>query len=149
MSNSQRPHGLQPTKLLCPWDFPGKSTGVGCHCLLQNYYTVALISHASKVMLKILQARILERVAISFSRGFSRPRNQIWVFCIAEARWSLYILYKRTTLSEQAKLGRVISSNPALRNCVINYSLNGYLNKYAISQYCYSLASTRNIDPYN
>ena len=29
-----RPHGLQPTRLLRPWDFPGKSTGVGCHCLL-------------------------------------------------------------------------------------------------------------------
>ena len=27
--------GLQPTRLLCPWDFPGKSTGVGCHCLLR------------------------------------------------------------------------------------------------------------------
>ena len=27
-------HGLQPTRLLRPWDFPGKSTGVGCHCLL-------------------------------------------------------------------------------------------------------------------
>ena len=31
VSNSQRPHGLQPTRLLHPWDFPGKSTGVGCH----------------------------------------------------------------------------------------------------------------------
>ena len=29
VSDSQRPHGLQPTRLLCPWDFPGKSTGVG------------------------------------------------------------------------------------------------------------------------
>ena len=29
-----QPHGLQPTRLLRPWDFPGKSTGVGCHCLL-------------------------------------------------------------------------------------------------------------------
>ena len=34
VSDSSRPHGLQPTRLLCPWDFPGKSTGVGCHCLL-------------------------------------------------------------------------------------------------------------------
>ena len=34
MSDSQRPHGLQPTRLLHPWDFPGKSTGVECHCLL-------------------------------------------------------------------------------------------------------------------
>ena len=35
MSDSLRSHGLQPTRLLCPWDFPGKSTGVGCHCLLR------------------------------------------------------------------------------------------------------------------
>ena len=35
VSDSSRPHGLQPTRLLCPWDFPGKSAGVGCHCLLQ------------------------------------------------------------------------------------------------------------------
>ena len=34
VSDSSRPHGLQPTRLLCPWDLPGKSTGVGCHCLL-------------------------------------------------------------------------------------------------------------------
>ena len=36
MSDSEWPHGLQPTRLLCPWDFPGKSTGAGCHCLLQE-----------------------------------------------------------------------------------------------------------------
>ena len=34
VSDSVWPHGLQPTKLLRPWDFPGKSTGGGCHCLL-------------------------------------------------------------------------------------------------------------------
>ena len=33
VSSSSRPHGLQLTRLLCPWDFPGKSTGVGCHHL--------------------------------------------------------------------------------------------------------------------
>ena len=35
MSNSLRPHGLQPTKLLCPWNSPGKNTGVSCHTFLQ------------------------------------------------------------------------------------------------------------------
>ena len=30
------PNGLQPTRLLCPWDFPVKSTGVGCCALLQG-----------------------------------------------------------------------------------------------------------------
>ena len=34
VSDSSRPHGLQPTRLPHPWDFPGKSTGVGCHRLL-------------------------------------------------------------------------------------------------------------------
>ena len=36
MSDSSRPHRLQPTRLFCPWDFPGKSTGVGCHCFSQS-----------------------------------------------------------------------------------------------------------------
>ena len=34
MSDPYRPHGLKPTRFLRPWDLPGKSTGVGCHCLL-------------------------------------------------------------------------------------------------------------------
>ena len=38
MSDSSGPHGLQPSRLLCPWDFPGKSTGVGCHFLLQGIF---------------------------------------------------------------------------------------------------------------
>ena len=33
VADSLGPHGLQPSRLLRPWDFPGKSTGVGCHCL--------------------------------------------------------------------------------------------------------------------
>ena len=36
VSDSSRPHGLWPTRLLCPWDFPGKSTGVGCHCVFHK-----------------------------------------------------------------------------------------------------------------
>ena len=36
VSDHQRPHGLQPSRLLHPWDFPGKSTGMGCHCPLQR-----------------------------------------------------------------------------------------------------------------
>ena len=35
VSNSVRPHRRQPTRLLHPWDSPGKKTGVGCHFLLQ------------------------------------------------------------------------------------------------------------------
>ena len=47
MSDSVRPHGLQPTRLLRPWDFPGNSTGVGCHCLLQ--FTKKLKKHMGEM----------------------------------------------------------------------------------------------------
>ena len=46
LSDSSQPHGLQPTRLFCPWDFPGKSTGVGCHCLLQ-YINPKLLIYTS------------------------------------------------------------------------------------------------------
>ena len=51
VSDSLRPHGLQPTRLLRPWDFPGKSTGVGCHCLLLNkfYYSVKPMTKRAKL----------------------------------------------------------------------------------------------------
>ena len=38
MSDSLQPHGLQPARLLCPWNFPGKNTGVHCHSLLQGIF---------------------------------------------------------------------------------------------------------------
>ena len=38
MSDSLWPHGLQPARLLCPSDFPGKNTGVHCHFLLQGIF---------------------------------------------------------------------------------------------------------------
>ena len=38
MSDSLRPRGLQPTRLLRPWDSPGKNTGVGYHFLLQGIF---------------------------------------------------------------------------------------------------------------
>ena len=38
VSDSLRPHGLYPIRLLHPWDFPGKSAGVDCHFLLQGIF---------------------------------------------------------------------------------------------------------------
>ena len=38
VSDSLRPHGLYPTRLICPWNFPGKNTGVGCHFLFQGIF---------------------------------------------------------------------------------------------------------------
>ena len=38
VADSLWPRGLEPARLLCLWDYPGKSTGVGCHFLLQGIF---------------------------------------------------------------------------------------------------------------
>ena len=49
VSNSLRPHGPQSARLLCPWDSPGKKTGVGCHALLQGYAAqLAIVKHLTR-----------------------------------------------------------------------------------------------------
>ena len=48
MSDPQRSHGLQPFRLLHAWDFPGKSTGLGCHCLLLTYSKVFSVSSVTQ-----------------------------------------------------------------------------------------------------
>ena len=59
MSDSVRSHRWQPTRLLCPWDSPGKNTGVGCYFLLQcmkvksesiYMYTYINISHVLAIV---------------------------------------------------------------------------------------------------
>ena len=84
MSDSVRPHGLQSTRLLRPWDSPGKNTGVGCHFLLQcmkmKMKSESEIAQSCPTLSDpmdcslpgssvhgIFQARVLEWVAIAFS----------------------------------------------------------------------------------
>ena len=80
MSNSVRPHRRQPTRLLRPWDSPGKNAGVGCHFLLQCMKVkVKSLSRARLLAtpwtaayqappsMGFFQARVLEWVAIAFS----------------------------------------------------------------------------------
>ena len=39
VSYSLQPHGLEPDRLLCPWNSPDKNPGVGCHFLLQGIFS--------------------------------------------------------------------------------------------------------------
>ena len=115
-----RPYGLQPSRLFCPWDSPGKNTGGSCQALLQGIFLTqgsnlhllhwqaaslplvprGHLSHQGKRKAKvlitvrpnslrpcvlsppgsslhgILQARILDWVAIPFSTGFSQLRDR-------------------------------------------------------------------------
>ena len=51
MSDSLRPHGLQPSRLLCSWDSIGQNPGVGCHALLRGtFLTQGLDLHLSHLL---------------------------------------------------------------------------------------------------
>ena len=58
MSESLQPHGLQPTMLLCPWDFPGKNTGISGHFLLQGIFP---IQGSNPYFLRLLHCRWIFR----------------------------------------------------------------------------------------
>ena len=60
MSDSVWPHGQQPTRFLCPWDFPGKSTGVGCHCLLHTARVEQIIKYIADNVSQFSQSSMLE-----------------------------------------------------------------------------------------
>ena len=103
MSDSVRPHRQPLTRLLCPWDSPGKNTGVGCHFLLQcmkvkSESEVAQSCPTLRDLMDcslpgssvhgIFQARTLEWVAISFSKllaccGLNLPPYYLFSVCIS------------------------------------------------------------------
>ena len=68
VSDSSQPHGLQPTRLLRPWDFPGKSTGVGCHCLLPSSATDALFT-TKFIFTRCGHRRVLQLLSVSLVKS--------------------------------------------------------------------------------
>ena len=54
VSNALRPYGLQCARLLCPWDSPGKNTGVGCYFLLQGIEPGSLALQADSLPTELL-----------------------------------------------------------------------------------------------
>ena len=94
MYDSVQPHRRQPTRLPCPWDSPGKNTGVGCHFLLQcmKVKSESEVAQSCPTLCDpmdysppgssvhgIFQARVLEWGVIAFSN--SAPSDQISQSC--------------------------------------------------------------------
>ena len=73
MSDSVQPCRQKPTRLLCPWDSPGKNTGVGCHFLLQS------VSLALSYSVKPLQpGSLVGPITKSTAIILIRDRGQGW-----------------------------------------------------------------------
>ena len=91
VSDCVRPHRQQPTRLLCPWDSPGKNTGVGCHFLLQCV-KVKSLSHA-RLLATPWTAAYQALPSMGFSRqeywsGVPLPSPEYIIYV-----YMLYILY--------------------------------------------------------
>ena len=70
--NSVQPHRRQPTRLLCPWDSPGKNAGVGCHFLLQ-------CMHAGKVTAVVSDSATLWTAAHQTPPSTRFSRQEYWI----------------------------------------------------------------------
>ena len=89
MSDSSRPHGLQPTRLRRPWDSPGKNTGVGCRRKRRSWtspfkmkpYNQLLLLGLINVIRNLTSISTQDNVLISWAHSYADFHNtsNCWV----------------------------------------------------------------------
>ena len=95
VSDPQRPHGLQPTRLLHLWDFPGKSTGVGCHITDYHLYSNCGIKKIMELLTPNPNSRINHILFIAFIVLSTLLRTTQW-------RCQLYMLVEDTQMNSKS-----------------------------------------------
>ena len=131
MSNSLLPHELWPTRLLCPWDSPGKNTGVEWVAIffsrgsswsrdqtwvshiLGRFFTLWATSQVTRSIVLCMANTALWltwSLAYSFSSGSSQPRNQTRVSCTA----GRFFTRPRHTANKERPVGMQLALQPLL-----------------------------------
>ena len=131
VSDSSRPHGLQLSRLLHPWHFPGKSTGVGCHCLLRNsslktlYYLAFVCSLCSSLVTLLSAPALLACLFFLEHWASSDPGPLLLPFLCLEI---ISFIFFFPLVSPALKLPLSITSQiQASRECDPNYHLSPVL----------------------
>ena len=139
MSNSVRPHRRQPTRPPCPWDSPGKNTGVGCHFFLQcmKVKSESEVAQSCPTLSNpmdcsppgssvhgIFQARVLEWGASAFSTTHLKLLLLLAVLIPACASSSLtfHIMYSAYKLNKQGNNIALMYSFPNVEP--VRYSMS-------------------------
>ena len=107
-SDSSRPHGLQPTRLLHPWDFPGKSTGVECHCLLPYFLKIELNSIGLIPPRLDLLSKFPEKMLSSSYSPIFRAKSFLFELTLDALNW----LPQLISLSESYWKWKVLVAQP-------------------------------------
>ena len=105
MSNPLRPHGLQFTRLLCLWNFPGKNTEVGCHFLLQSVFS----TRGSNACL----LRLLHWQADSLP---TEPPGKLSLDFTDVLNYVSVVVYRRLTVSSKVQNKLYLSGDKARRS---------------------------------
>ena len=104
-----QPYGLQPTRLLCPWNFPGKDTAVGCHLLFQGIFLTQESSqgllHCRQILYQ-LSCQGSPRNPVGSSLNSTSPRLDSSLFPLA----GLWTHPLPTPASRAAQVRNLVSS---------------------------------------
>ena len=107
--DSLQPSGPQPARLLCPWDPPGKNTGVGCHAFLQGIF----LTQGSNLCLSCFLHGQAGSLPVA-------PPGKLWAsvcVCVCtniHAHTHTHLFYVNKCFLEDAKLQVIISIFQAL-----------------------------------
>ena len=110
VSDSVRPHRWKPTRLPCPWDSPGKNTGVGCHFLLQCMKVKSL--SPVRLFATPWSAAYQASLSMGFSRqeywsGVPLPSPKTTKLSSLEVNFMVSELYLNKTVKNFNQLGKL------------------------------------------
>ena len=109
LSDSLQSHGLSPTRLFCPWNSPGKNTGVGCRFLLQGIFPTW--GSNPGLLYLLLSRQILSRWAIGEARLSSERSNIVSLGITSYS--AIHPIFLKFFASESAVL-YILQSSPHL-----------------------------------
>ena len=119
MFHSVQSHGLQPTRLFCPWDSPGRNTGVGCHALLQGIFPTQW-SNLHLLSLPLAPPDFLLFSLHYFQRSFYSCFYRIFLCCLGP---QITLNCRQMLLLSQRRLRSWMDSFPlqyiALGKCLV------------------------------
>ena len=131
VSDSLRPHGLQPTRLLHPWDSPGKSTGMGYHCLL-----LLRVENPTEFLIKILLSRMASKEFIntifSVIKDHTSIKYKLYIYitiCVSVHTHTHVCFSFRNTLWDKNSLQHYITqkAKELIQDSLIFFNLNTFI----------------------
>ena len=81
ISDSLWPHGLQPTRLFCPWDFPGKHAEVVCHSLLQEIFPMQGLNSGILYCRRIFYLWVTREAQLVLDTATAKSRQSCLTLC--------------------------------------------------------------------